>query len=106
MKALNEFFSMLNTEPDRAYYGFDHCRRANEAKAVATLMVSDGLFRSSDLKERAAYVALVEAVRENGGEVHIFSAQHVSGQRMSHDAHHSPWLIGCIAIYLRSSSVF
>jgi protein pelota len=82
VKALNEFFSMLNTEPDRAYYGFDHCRRANTDKAVATLMVSDGLFRSSDLKERASYVALVEAVRENGGDVHVFSAQHVSGQRM------------------------
>ena len=37
--------------------------------------------RSSDVPTRKRYVALVESVRENGGEVKIFSSLHVSGER-------------------------
>lgn len=39
------------------------------------------LFRASDPKERKKYVELVEAVRNKGAEVLIFSSMHESGQR-------------------------
>ena len=45
VRALDEFFSMLNNDPDRAYYGWDHVRKANEIGAVGTLLLTDSLFR-------------------------------------------------------------
>jgi hypothetical protein len=83
VRALDTFFEMLNTDPDRAYYGFAHVRRANEAKAIDTLLVTDELFRSSDMRTRRDYVALVESVKENGGDVKIFSTLHVSGEQLN-----------------------
>jgi len=42
------------------------------------------LFRSaSDIKSRKTYVDLVESVRENGGDVKIFSSLHVSGEQLA-----------------------
>jgi protein pelota len=39
-QALERFCEMLQTEPDRAYYGFNHVLRANEANAIEALLVS------------------------------------------------------------------
>ena len=41
------------------------------------------LFCSSanDVKTRRKYVTLVDSVRENGGDVRIFSSLHISGER-------------------------
>jgi len=41
------------------------------------------LFRASDPKERKKYVELVEAVRNKGAEVLIFSSMHESGQQLN-----------------------
>jgi len=79
---LNEFMKLMSTEPDRAYYGFYHVSQANEQLAVECLLVTDELFRSSDIQTRKQYVQLVESVRENGGEVFVFSSMHVSGQQL------------------------
>jgi protein pelota len=47
-------------------------RRANEMKAVQTLLVTDELFRAADVATRRAYVQLCEQVEENGGDVRVF----------------------------------
>ena len=73
---------MMESDPDRAYYGFDHVAKANEQLAIDSLLVTDELFRSSDVRTRRTYVKLVESVRENGGTVYIFSSLHVSGQQL------------------------
>jgi stalled ribosome rescue protein Dom34 len=39
------------------------------------------VFRIQDVKLRKQYVALVDSVRESGGDVKIFSSMHVSGER-------------------------
>lgn len=65
---------MLQTEPDRAYYGVTHVEKANEALAIETLLVTDELFRSTDLPTRKRYVKLVESVKENGGEVRFVTS--------------------------------
>lgn len=83
VRILDNFFEMLNTDPDRAYYGYAHVKAANDAKAIDTLLVTDELFRSSDMKTRRDYVQLVESVKENGGEVAIFSTLHVSGEQLN-----------------------
>lgn len=82
VKSLQDFFQMLQTDPDRAYYGFKHVQRAADAQGVETLLVTDELFRSQDISQRAKYVSLVDQVRDNGGVVRIFSSLHVSGEQL------------------------
>ncbi|CAH1645963.1 unnamed protein product [Spodoptera littoralis] len=82
VKLLENFYTMLQLEPAKAFYGKKHIERANEALAIETLMISDKLFRCQDIQQRKEYVALVDAVRENGGEVRIFSSMHVSGEQL------------------------
>ena len=79
---LNKFMRMMDTDPDRAYYGYQHVRKAHEQLAIDSLMVTDELFRSSSVSTRKEYVQLVESVRENGGKVYIFSSMHVSGHQL------------------------
>lgn len=79
VRELNKFMRMIDTNPDKAYYGYDHVHRANEELAIESLLVTDELFRSSDVVTRKKYVKLVESVRENGGNVYLFSSLHVSG---------------------------
>lgn len=45
VKALENFYTILQTEPSRAFYGLKHVLKANEGQAVDTLLVSDNLFR-------------------------------------------------------------
>lgn len=45
VKALEQFYQILQTEPARAYYGKNHVIKAAEALAIETLLISDNLFR-------------------------------------------------------------
>lgn len=45
VKALEQFYQILQTEPARAFYGKNHVVKAAEAQAVETLLISDNLFR-------------------------------------------------------------
>lgn len=80
---LNQFMRMIDSHPDKAYYGYNHVQRANEELAIDSLLVTDELFRSSDIATRKKYVQLVESVRENGGQTFIFSSLHVSGVQLN-----------------------
>ena len=81
--ALDAFYAMMSGDPSRAFYGPGHVRAAAELGAVQTLLLSDELYRTADAGERAAWVALVAAVRAAGGDAHVFSAGHLSGQRLT-----------------------
>lgn len=82
VKALESFYTMLQCEPAKAFYGKKHCEKANEAQAIETLLISDNLFRCSNVALRKEYVKLVDSVREAGGEVKIFSSMHISGEQL------------------------
>lgn len=82
VQVLQTFLRMLDTQPDRAFYGYQHVRKAQEQLAVDSLLVTDELFRNSNVQTRRSYVELVEQVRENGGQVYVFSSMHVSGQQL------------------------
>lgn len=82
VRALEAFYTMLQTEPAKAFYGVKHVERANESQAIETLLISDNLFRCQDIQQRKRYVNLVDSVRDNGGEVKIFSSMHVSGEQL------------------------
>jgi len=82
VRALDTFYKMLADEPDRAFYGLKEVERANEMQAIETLLVTDELFRAKDVQTRKRYVELVENVRDNNGDVKIFSSLHVSGEQL------------------------
>lgn len=82
VEILNKLMRMMERDPDRAYYGYDHVAKAHEQLAIDALLVTDELFRNSNIKTRKKYVQLVESVRENGGQVFVFSSMHVSGQQL------------------------
>ena len=82
VQVLHKFMRLMDTDPDKAYYGYNHVAKAHEQLAIDSLLVTDELFRASNVKLRKQYVQLVESVRENGGQVYIFSSMHVSGQQL------------------------
>ncbi|KAI7740847.1 hypothetical protein M8C21_005702 [Ambrosia artemisiifolia] len=83
VRALKDFYAMLSNDPYRACYGPKHVEVAHERMAVQTLLITDDLFRSSDVATRQRYVNLVNTVKDSGGSVHIFSSMHVSGEQLA-----------------------
>lgn len=45
VKALEAFYTTLQLEPAKAFYGKKHVTRAADAQAIETLLISDNLFR-------------------------------------------------------------
>ncbi|KAJ3124438.1 hypothetical protein HK100_011236 [Physocladia obscura] len=82
VRTLAKFFEVLAKDPDRAFYGFRHVSMAAEKGGVATLLLSDDLFRANDVGTRRKYIALVEHVKSLGGTVMIFSSLHTSGEQL------------------------
>jgi len=82
VRCLDDFYAMLQNDANRAFYGLKHVEYANEAQAIETLLLSDELFRANDVAQRKRYVGLVDSVRENAGDVKIFSSLHVSGEQL------------------------
>lgn len=82
VKSLEDFYTMMQTDPNRAFYGVKHVELAFQSEAIETLLVSDELFRAKDVPTRQRYVRLVDGVRANGGVVRIFSSLHVSGEQL------------------------
>lgn len=83
VRALKDFFNMLSNDPARACYGPKHVEVAHERMAVQTLLITDDLFRNSDVITRQKYVSLVNSVKNSGGTAHIFSSMHVSGEQLA-----------------------
>jgi len=83
VQSLNRFYQFLQNEPGRATYGLISVLRANTQNAIEILLIADNLFRSADIPTRKQYVSLTESVKENGGDVRIFSSLHVSGEQLA-----------------------
>ena len=66
----------------RACYGEKHVLKAIESQAVEILLISDRLFRAKEVFERKKFVAMVDSVKEFGGDVKVFSSMHVSGEQL------------------------
>jgi len=82
VRALNSFYDMLKSDPDRAFYGWKHVAAAHERQALGTLLLVDDLFRSADITTRTTYVNLVDDVKAKGVTIHIFSSLHPSGEQL------------------------
>ncbi len=83
---MDEFFDRLRKDDGRAWYGTKPVEKAVREGAVGrgggVLLVNNSLFRSMDIAVRKRYVALVDKVREDGGEARVLSSDHESGQRL------------------------
>jgi protein pelota len=82
-KALQTFYDMLSADPDRACYGEKQVTAADEQLAVADLLITDTLCRSSDFAQRTRFVRLIDSVRQNGGRVFQFSSLHCTGEQLN-----------------------
>lgn len=82
-RALQTFYDVLAADPDRACYGVNQVMAANEQLAVADLLITDTLCRSSDFAQRSRFVQLIDSVRSNGGKVFQFSALHSTGEQLN-----------------------
>ncbi|CAL5227732.1 g10747 [Coccomyxa viridis] len=80
--ALQAFHAMLGQDSARAFYGPGHVRAAHELGAIQTLLISDTLFRVNNVAKRKAYAALVDGVKDTGGDALILSGAHVSGEQL------------------------
>jgi protein pelota len=81
--SLDLFYKTLSMDPAKAFYGYEYVVKAGEYGAIDMLLVSDALFRSSDVQERKVYIQLVDQVKQMGGKVLLFSSLHTSGEQLT-----------------------
>jgi protein pelota len=85
-KLMDDFMTLLRKDDGRAWYGKNEVEKAVEKGAVGrgggVLLISNSLFRSQEIGVRKRWVALVDKVKEEGGEARILSSDHESGQRL------------------------
>ncbi|OTB07930.1 hypothetical protein M426DRAFT_19482 [Hypoxylon sp. CI-4A] len=83
---MDDFFDRLRKDDGRAWYGTAPVEKAVREGAVGrgggVLLINNSLFRSQDIATRRRYVAMVDKVKEDGGEARILSSDHESGQRL------------------------
>lgn len=77
-----KFQKLLNDDDETAWYGPKECERAIQEGAVKQLLITDTLFRNNDIELRKHFILLVEQVKQQGGEVYIFSSLHDSGNQL------------------------
>ncbi|KAH6679560.1 hypothetical protein B0J14DRAFT_581071, partial [Halenospora varia] len=82
---MDDFMTMLRKDDGRAWYGPSEVEKAVEKGAVGgggVLLINNSLFRSQEIGTRKRWVALVDKVKEMGGEARILSSDHESGKRL------------------------
>ena len=77
-----EFFDILQKNPDCAVYGQREVLHAQEQNAIKTLLITDGLLRSKNFAVRKKFSQFKKEVEMKGGEIFLFSENHVSGQKL------------------------
>lgn len=79
----DEFSKHLNNDDGRAFYGEEAINKAVQiGGAIKVLMITDSLFKNDDVQKRKHYIDLVEHVKQDGGEVSVFSSLHDSGKQL------------------------
>lgn len=83
---MDQFYERMRKDDGRAWYGAKPVEKAVTEGAVGrgggVLLINNAFFRSMDIPTRKRYVALVDKVKEDGGEAKVLSSDHESGQRL------------------------
>lgn len=82
VRIFDEFQKVLNNDDGRAWYGPKECEKAIDLAAVKYFMITDTLFRNSDLQVRKFYIDLTERAKHTNARVFIFSSLHDSGKQL------------------------
>jgi hypothetical protein len=77
------FIISLGTQENWVCYGYSQVLLADEYLLIHELLITDTLFKSSDLLTRQKYIKLIEEVKSHGGIVHVFSSMHTSGEQLN-----------------------
>ena len=85
-KIMDNFMELLRKDDGRAWYGPREVERAVEKGGVGrgggVLLINNALFRSDNIDVRKRWVALVDRVKEEGGDARVLSSEHESGKRL------------------------
>ncbi|KAL1840392.1 hypothetical protein VTJ49DRAFT_518 [Mycothermus thermophilus] len=83
---MDTFHERLRKDDGRAWYGTKPVEKAVAEGAVGrgggVLLVNNAFFRSLDVATRKKYVAIVDKVKADGGDVRLLSSDHESGKRL------------------------
>jgi stalled ribosome rescue protein Dom34 len=79
-QAFQDWLDMWEKDTNRAIYGSKEVYFAHENLAIKTLLLTESQFKNANVDIRKKFVALVDAVKANGGKVHIFPTTHVSNK--------------------------
>lgn len=83
IRAFKELWDLLDSNSGRACYGPKNVEAAQEMMAIETLLITDDLYRSADVKTRQKYMGLVRSVKEGGGKALVYSSMHVSAEQLA-----------------------
>ena len=82
MEKLEEFFGVMQKNPNSAVYGEREVAFANESNAIKFLLICDNLLRAKNFSLRKKFNKLVEDIEAKGAQIFVFSENHVSGQKL------------------------
>ncbi|KAL5708923.1 hypothetical protein ACHQM5_019666 [Ranunculus cassubicifolius] len=79
---MDELDFLCATDADHACYGWKSVNTANKLVAIRTLLITEELYRSSDVATRKKYTNLLESVKKSGGTTQVLSCDRDSGKRL------------------------
>ncbi|KAI9086210.1 hypothetical protein K1719_031664 [Acacia pycnantha] len=83
IRDFRKLWDLVDKDSSRACYGAKHVEAAHEMAAIETLLITDDLYRSSDLETRLKYTNLAKSVKKGGGKVVVYSSMDVSAQQLA-----------------------
>ena len=79
---IDEIFQLFRTNSDLIAIGFDEISEAVERRAVKELFCADILIRGASKKQKLKIEHLLTGVESMGGDIHILSSEHPTGQQI------------------------
>ncbi|KAG0669237.1 Translation factor pelota [Maudiozyma exigua] len=79
---MDDFLKHLDDDDYKSWYGETEVFKASELGAIDSLLLTDTMLHSGNIKERKKYLDLMDAVERNGGDVYTFSTLHDSGEEL------------------------
>ncbi|KAF7818703.1 protein PELOTA 1-like [Senna tora] len=83
IRAFRELWEGIESNSGRACYGAKNVEAALEMMAIETLLITDELYRSADVKTRQKYTNMVKSVKKGGGKALVYSSMHVSAEQLA-----------------------
>ncbi|KAK4281579.1 hypothetical protein QN277_013052 [Acacia crassicarpa] len=83
IRDFRKLWDLVDKDSSRACYGAKHVQAAHEMAAIETLLITDDLYRSSDIETRRKYTNFAKSVKKGGGKVVVYSSMDASAQQLA-----------------------